>query len=421
MKKVIATAGNVDCGRLGHVVGSHASFEFFTVVKSLVGVQPRAVAAGGAHTAVLADDGTVFTFGLNSRGQLGHSDKGMEETHYPSEIPLPEPAVAVAAGHLHTLCITESGLLWGWGCNKSGQLGLGNDVDMVSEPRLVAALKNTPLIGIAAGAQHSIAVSKSGEVYTWGDGGGGKLGHGSPPALSLWGRYRSEAKPRLVRALETQVIREVAAGHAHTACVSDNGTAYVFGSGKYHQLGRVSTDEDAHSPIQLPGPPSVTSIACGGAHSLAILPSGHVISWGQDQHGCLGLGRQKGMRGPMLPQPISKSLVAQQVSAGWKHSAAVTHGGVLHTWGWGGSQGSAFSYESSGSAAGQLGHGNEFDYWDPVAVTHLATQPGNGGGVAQFSGDGSESPQLWRVAQVSCGLNHTAAVFEVSSQVALPL
>lgn len=78
--------------------------------------------------------------------------------------------------------------------------------------------------------------------------------------------------------------------------------------------------------------------------------------------------------------------------------------------------GTAFSVESDGGGGGQLCLGNDFDYWQPTAVTHMATGPGGGGGVPQFGAGGH---QLWRVVHVSCGMNHTAMIVEVESEVPL--
>lgn len=75
MRRVLATFGNGDCGRLGHSSFDHACEEVPRVVRALVGVQPLAsVAAGGAHTAALDGSGTLFTWGLNDKGQLGACD-----------------------------------------------------------------------------------------------------------------------------------------------------------------------------------------------------------------------------------------------------------------------------------------------------------------------------------------------------------
>lgn len=96
-----------------------------------------------------------------------------------------------------------------------------------------------------------------------------------------------------------------------------------------------------------------------------------------------------------------------QVSTGWKHSAAIGHQGDLYAWGWGGSVGTATSFETGRSSGGQLGLGNEFDYWAPTQVTDLQT----GGCEDQADQQAPTLSQIsWRALQVSCGFNHTAAV-----------
>jgi alpha-tubulin suppressor-like RCC1 family protein len=422
-RRVLATAGNPDCGRLGHELIKEA-VEFPLVVKHLLGLQPAQVSAGGAHTAVVTSDGSVYTFGLNDHYQLGHStDK--EQVNVPLEVPIPEPAIAVAAGNFHTLCLTTSGNIWAWGRNKKGELGLGSDIESTGTPRLVASLKNEKISAIAAGAEHSLALSTTGEVYSWGCSDDGRLGHAARSTLSTskWVSFgrKNEYKPRLLRSLETQKIAKISAGHMHSGCLSEDGHAFVFGSGRFHQLGRKS-DHDALTPIELQIPRrTVRDIACGATHSLAITEGGVVASWGAEQNGCLGRSNvgnstrgdssSSGGGGDIrIPEPVPGISGAEQIAAGWKHSAAIVSGGKLLTWGWGGSQGTAFSVENGDGGGGQLGLGSDFDYWRPTTVTHLATGPGGGGGVPQFGAGGH---QLWRALQVSCGMNHTAMIFEV--------
>lgn len=191
----------------------------------------------------------MLTFGLNDHGQLGHS--GAEtEVGLPQEVALPERAVAVAAGHYHTLCLSESGNVWAWGSDSQGQLGLGSSgPSKATEPRLITSLQNAKIVGLAAGAAHSLAVTASGEVYSWGSGDAGRLGHGGAAVLKGLA-MRSESKPRLIRALETQRIAAVTAGHAHSACVDSHGKVFLFGGGRFYQLG-FSTDLDSASPREV--------------------------------------------------------------------------------------------------------------------------------------------------------------------------
>lgn len=94
-RRVLATFGCGDCGRLGLGVDSLLSQEVPHVVRALLDTQLHHVACGGAHTAAVAEDGSLFTFGLNDRAQLGHSPHE-REVHVPQEVAMPEVVTAVA-------------------------------------------------------------------------------------------------------------------------------------------------------------------------------------------------------------------------------------------------------------------------------------------------------------------------------------
>ena len=92
----------------------------------------------------------------------------------------------------------------------------------------------------------------------------------------------------------------------------------------------------------------------------------------------------------------------KRVSCGWKHAAAVTAEGQLYTWGWGGSAGTHF--DDAFSTGGQLGLGNDGDFWEPAMVG------GIGAGTTGRSGGGDEKKP--RAVDVSCGFNHTVVLVE---------
>ena len=242
------------------------------------------------------------------------------------------------AGYYHTLALSDTGRVWAFGSNAVGQLGLGEDVEASAEPRLIKALEGELVVAIAAGMEHSLALTAAGEVYSWGCGTDGRLGHGRPASMRLWGS-RNELRPRLIRGLETFRITGVAAGQMHSAAVASDGRLLAWGSGRFHQLGLGAAEEHA-SPVEVPGVHAAAAVACGGLHTLAALHSGELLTWGANQNGCLGLGSDSAQQ-PRRPARVAapKGLAAEAVAAGWKHSAAVTRGGQLWTWGWGGSQG----------------------------------------------------------------------------------
>ena len=158
----------------------------------------------------------------------------------------------------------------------------------------------------------------------------------------------------------------VAAGHMHSACIDDRGNLYTWGQGRFNQLGlsaKPSDHETTPSPVM--SLRFVHEIACGGLHSLANTNAG-VVSWGANQHGELGHGHHSDIKSA-VPKPIKMgSRGWSKLAAGWKHSAGIANG-KLFAWGFGGSMGSYADEKMS--SGGQLGLGNEFDFWEPHEVS----------------------------------------------------
>ena len=105
-----------------------------------------------------------------------------------------------------------------WGRGEDGQLGLGDTSDQ-DEPTYVDALRGVGVRQIACGSGHTVVLSTEGEVYTWGRGDDGRLGHGD----NGW-KY----VPRITRSLAGQVVTQVTCGSYHTAAVTGNGDLYTW-------------------------------------------------------------------------------------------------------------------------------------------------------------------------------------------------
>jgi alpha-tubulin suppressor-like RCC1 family protein len=373
----VAAWGNGDWGRLGDGACKNKT-QPHRVLGLPAGVAPLAVAAGGAHTVVLLTDGRVLSCGLNDYAQLGHSAGEECSPTLRCVAGLPPDVIAVAAGHFHTLAVTRGGELWAWGRNKERQLGLGDGApSVVAAPTRVAVPE--AVAAVAVGARHSLAVTPSGALYSWGA--RALLGLGAAERWRLrLATYESE--PRLVRALRGVRVRVAAAGGAHSAVADTDGRVYTFGEGAFCQLG-TGDSRPALEPVQVQGVHAVSALACGGLHTIVATDDGTVWVWGANEHGCLGLGDDGAVQ---LRTPSRLAGVAlTRVSAGWKHTAGLTAAGALHAWGWGGSMG-----EGEDSSGGQLGLDNDFDYWTPAAVP---------------------LPSGVRVLQLSAGWNHTAGLF----------
>jgi len=194
-------------------------------------VQVVMVAAGDEHAVALTEEGKVFTWGNGSDGRLGHNDQECKVV--PAVLCnklFDNSAVAmVAAGGSHTVAVTTCGALFTMGDGHWGQLGLGDRQNRL-EPTRVG---NEPLflgasvLMVAAGLRHTLAVTAQGEVWSWGNGDGGRLGLNDNADRQV---------PTLVSALAFSgaKVATVAAGTLHSAAVTESGALYTRGRGCYY-------------------------------------------------------------------------------------------------------------------------------------------------------------------------------------------
>jgi hypothetical protein len=123
----------------------------------------------------LCDNGTVYSWGSNSRGQLGHGDFLARET--PTKIlQIKDPIVQIRCGDYFSMALSTSGTLWCWGSSEYGECG---EEESLTIPTIMETvmLQAKSISIIAAGSNHAAALSYSGDVYSWGCGYDGQLGH----------------------------------------------------------------------------------------------------------------------------------------------------------------------------------------------------------------------------------------------------
>ena len=146
-----------------------------------------ATACASYSTYIVAEDGAVYAWGMGDHGQLGLGDQ--EHRRQPERVSGSErelhlhgnsPVVLVAASGFHFAAATEDGGLWTCGAGRGGRLGLG-DGAMRSRPVRIGPelFGGSPVVLVACGAYHTLAVTGAGRVYTSGNNGDGQLGHGN--------------------------------------------------------------------------------------------------------------------------------------------------------------------------------------------------------------------------------------------------
>ncbi len=287
------------------------------------------VAMGYLHGCALMENGGVKCWGQNDSGQLGNG--GTQPSLVPVDVDLDGPATAITAGHEHTCAIVGAGVRC-WGLGTDGQLG--NDDQMNSAtPVMVQGLAGK-VIGLAAGENHTCAVSEVAStnlVQCWGYNGDGRLGVDYPMHV----RLLTASTPAMDGILVKPVA--VAAGDKHTCAVAANGLVYCWGWNIYGQLGDGTTIErSSYAPVVLGNGEVLTeavAVSTGWAHSCARLSSGAVRCWGLNDNGQLGSGdTAPGLTPVAVLGPGGQELAATSVSAGGVHSCATTAGAV-QCWG----------------------------------------------------------------------------------------
>ena len=230
------------------------------LVKGLATMKVTQVSAGMYHSCALTASGQLYTWGNNSKGQLGLG-RNSDMVFSPSlvESLTGVPVAGVTCGGNHTLVVTRSGAVYAWGSNNHGQLGLGDTKDRMW-PTQVSTLRNLRVLpaGVVAGLEHTVALTSDGGVFTWGSGRCGQLGHGS---------FNSETQPRKVMELMGTSVSQVAAGDRHTlAYIPSRAKLYAMGVGGSGQLGRGDITSNSNLPNIVPSLECrvLGSVAAGG-------------------------------------------------------------------------------------------------------------------------------------------------------------
>jgi alpha-tubulin suppressor-like RCC1 family protein len=133
-----------------------------------------AVAGGAYHSLALKSDGTVWSWGRNTQGCLGNgSATGTQAT--PGQVADFDHVIAIAAAKTHSLALKSDGTVWSWGDNSAGQLGVGTSPNKSLSP--VQTQNLSAIIAIAAAGSQNMALAVNGSLFGWGANESGQLGN----------------------------------------------------------------------------------------------------------------------------------------------------------------------------------------------------------------------------------------------------
>eukprot|EP00941_MAST-03F_sp_MAST-3F-sp1_P005403 g5403.t1 len=319
------TFGHGVCGRLGHGTAEDETFPRCVAKLKNVGAFIVGAACGREHTVAWTCDGFLYAWGWNEAGRLGVGDEDTrlepEEVMCPSGMEGSLSATRIrrlskdrneskdrkrkdenlnskiresdlgwvktaACGREHTLVVTRKGAVLACGAGHSYRLGNGKQHELLELQQVKGGLENEIVIMVDGGEAHSACVTQRAEVWTWGFGGSGALGHGT---------LDSEKFPRKIKH-NRLFAATIACGAYHTVVVDEEGDMWSWGDGENGQLGRgvsdierkeVGVDRNAMiSPIpnrvDSPGGISIAAVSCGFWKTVALGVHGKVVCWGKD-------------------------------------------------------------------------------------------------------------------------------------------
>ena len=318
------------------------------------------VSAGGEHTAALTADGSLWTWGRNTWGQLGNGSSGTRGVP-PAQVGADRNWAAVSAGENYTVALKTDGSLWAWGLNDNGQLGNSSYTDSYIPERIGT---ETDWALVSAGYSHTAALKTDGSLWAWGYNWYGQLGDDGIGNKYIPVRIGTE----------TDWVA-VSTGENYTVALKTDGSLWVWGDNWYSQLGlgsirgqirvpvRVGTETDwaaistgkdhsvalktdgslwewgylnkSYSPLRAPirigTETDWVAVSAGYSHAIALKDDGSLWAWGADYHGQLGLGSN--MEQIHVPARVGTETDWSAISADGAHTAALKDDGSLWTFG----------------------------------------------------------------------------------------
>jgi hypothetical protein len=178
------------------------------------------IESGICHTIVRTSEGKVYVWGKNSYGVLGNGLND-REIYRPqvNKYLIDLNIIEISCGLCHTIVLTSSGDIYGWGWNRYGQCGNGSDCKYQLIPFKMNDLIDVKFKAISCGTYHSMAVTTDGRVFACGDNRFEQLGDGSDENVNRL-KYID---------INDVIIEKISCGLTHSILLSNNGEIYICG------------------------------------------------------------------------------------------------------------------------------------------------------------------------------------------------
>ena len=311
---------------------------FYSSPVQIPGTSWSRISNGERTAGALKNDGTMWLWGMNQYGQLGHNNK----TKYSSPVQVPGTSWSkLSNGRFMAMAIRTDGTLWTWGRNHMGQLGQNNKTEY-SSPRQIPG----SWTDCTCNSYSMCGLRSDGTMWSWGYNGNGQLGQGPTQGTNKF------SSPVQIPGSDYKFWPSQAQGMYTNwfSRGSDSDELWGVGRGNKGQLGNGSNDNFNPSPIQVPG--SWANVAGGyWAHTIGVRTNGTLWSWGYNEHGQLAQNNRTDRNSPVQ---IGSGTDWSDIGGGLAGGYATKTDGTLWAWGY--------------NNQGQLGQNNKTSYSSPVQI-----------------------------------------------------
>lgn len=240
----------------------------------------KQISLGSFHTALLTEDGELFTFGSSSykeyaiftkQGALGLGSDVSGDVLIPTKVYVGGSndirLKSISSGKKHMVGLGYDGEVWVWGNGENGVMG-DTTIDSSSEPVPVEYLLDLDvnITHISCGDNHNLATSSNGELYVWGSNDQSQLGINESLSPDM---YAFESYPRVLESLAEHDIVKAFGGRNHSIAITKKGEVFFFGYALWIEPHKMGSLEDK----------VIVDGACGDQFSAVLSDAGELFTW----------------------------------------------------------------------------------------------------------------------------------------------
>jgi len=314
--------------------------------------QNLSFSGGNSHSIILCQNGTVYTMGGNSNGQLGTNSfptnsnvpiqvlKGSQPTSFNDGTYLGSIRQVDAGSGATSVALSCTGTVYSWGWNDEGQVGDATFVNKTTPVQVITGLQNHSsgflqnVTMVSGGNKNGYVILSSGELMAWGRNDEGQLGNGTNTDSN------APVYVKINSITNLQNVIQVDGGDNFGVALKSDGTVWTWGYNNNKQLGQDdNTNRNFATQVFLNSSKTIpligiTKITAGDTHVMALVGDGTLYSWGGNWSCQMGGGADQGL--PIKIKTSSGGVDLTNVvtiSAGNQHSIVSLSNGTVMTWG----------------------------------------------------------------------------------------